>query len=181
MCDVFDAYRLYYEGKWVGGWALEIESFLGPVKWHRVNRRVPFGVQKTWDFQGPRIPSQDGYPSLAAPSLGPVSRRGRQWAPQPWEQQWAPQLWGPLQGDAGLRAGISTWLCGGRMAPGRDRAWKENQRQFWGMYKSNKQHKVVWSKLFALQCGQCCGVGKVQIRHSILMSIRIRLRIQLLL
>jgi hypothetical protein len=26
-----------------GGWALEIESFLGPVKWHRADRRVPFG------------------------------------------------------------------------------------------------------------------------------------------
>ncbi len=31
-----------------GGWALEIESLLGPVKWHRANRRVPFGAQKTW-------------------------------------------------------------------------------------------------------------------------------------
>jgi hypothetical protein len=27
-------------------WALEIESFLGPVKWHRADRRVPFGAQK---------------------------------------------------------------------------------------------------------------------------------------
>jgi hypothetical protein len=26
-----------------GGWALEFPSFLGPVKWHRANRRVPFG------------------------------------------------------------------------------------------------------------------------------------------
>jgi hypothetical protein len=32
----------------VGGvWALEFESFLGPVKWHRVDRRVLFGAQKT--------------------------------------------------------------------------------------------------------------------------------------
>jgi hypothetical protein len=31
----------------VGGWALEIESFMGPVKWHRADRRVPFGAQKT--------------------------------------------------------------------------------------------------------------------------------------
>jgi hypothetical protein len=31
-----------------GGWALEMESFLGPVKWHRADRRVPFGAQK-WD------------------------------------------------------------------------------------------------------------------------------------
>jgi hypothetical protein len=30
-----------------GGWALEIESFLGPVKWHRADRRVPLGAQKT--------------------------------------------------------------------------------------------------------------------------------------
>jgi hypothetical protein len=25
------------------GWALEFSSFLGPVKWHRADRRVPFG------------------------------------------------------------------------------------------------------------------------------------------
>jgi hypothetical protein len=36
-----------------GGWALDIESFLGPVKWHQADRRVPFGAQKTQDFQGP--------------------------------------------------------------------------------------------------------------------------------
>ncbi len=30
-----------------GGWALEIESFLGPVKWHRAVRRVPLGVPKS--------------------------------------------------------------------------------------------------------------------------------------
>jgi hypothetical protein len=29
-----------------GGWALEIETFLGPVKLHRADRRVPFGAQK---------------------------------------------------------------------------------------------------------------------------------------
>ncbi len=27
-----------------GGWALEIERFLGPVKWHRAVRRVPFSA-----------------------------------------------------------------------------------------------------------------------------------------
>jgi hypothetical protein len=27
-------------GKVGGGWALEIESILGPVKWHRADRRV---------------------------------------------------------------------------------------------------------------------------------------------
>jgi hypothetical protein len=30
-----------------GGWALKFESFLGPVKWHRAHRGVPFGAQKT--------------------------------------------------------------------------------------------------------------------------------------
>ncbi len=29
-----------------GGWALEIEIFLGPMKWHPVDRRVPFGPKK---------------------------------------------------------------------------------------------------------------------------------------
>ncbi len=29
-----------------GGWALEFESLLGPVKWHRADRRVPFGALK---------------------------------------------------------------------------------------------------------------------------------------
>jgi hypothetical protein len=29
-----------------GGRALKIETFLGPVKWHRAVRRVPFGAQK---------------------------------------------------------------------------------------------------------------------------------------
>ncbi len=30
-----------------GGWALKIESFLGPVQWHQADRRVPFGAEKT--------------------------------------------------------------------------------------------------------------------------------------
>jgi hypothetical protein len=33
--------------------ANKFESFLGPVKWHRADRRVPFGAQKTREFQGP--------------------------------------------------------------------------------------------------------------------------------
>jgi hypothetical protein len=39
-------------GQVEGGWALELESFLGHVKWHRADRRVPFGTQKSRDFQG---------------------------------------------------------------------------------------------------------------------------------
>ncbi len=33
-----------------GGWALEIKSFLGPVKWHRADRRVPFGAQIQYHY-----------------------------------------------------------------------------------------------------------------------------------
>ncbi len=36
-----------------GGRALEFESFLGPVKWHRPDWRVLFGAQKTLEFQSP--------------------------------------------------------------------------------------------------------------------------------
>jgi hypothetical protein len=39
------AYPLRGQGG--GGWALEFKSFLGPVKWLRADRRVPFGAQKT--------------------------------------------------------------------------------------------------------------------------------------
>ncbi len=36
-----------------GGWALEFENFLGPVKWHWANKKVSFGAQKTREFQDP--------------------------------------------------------------------------------------------------------------------------------
>jgi hypothetical protein len=36
-----------------GGWALEFSSFLGPVKWHGANRRVPFGAQKLENSTSP--------------------------------------------------------------------------------------------------------------------------------
>jgi hypothetical protein len=35
-----------------GGWALEIESFFGPVKWHRADSEVPLGAQNS-RFPGP--------------------------------------------------------------------------------------------------------------------------------
>ncbi len=41
------------QGQVVGGWALEIKTFLGPVKWHQAIRRVPFVAQINQDFQGP--------------------------------------------------------------------------------------------------------------------------------
>jgi hypothetical protein len=34
------------QGQVGGGWTLEIETFLGPAKWRRAARRVPFGAQK---------------------------------------------------------------------------------------------------------------------------------------
>ncbi len=42
--NAVDAGSILYEGKWEGAgpW-----KFLGPVKWHRADRRVPFGAQKT--------------------------------------------------------------------------------------------------------------------------------------
>jgi hypothetical protein len=43
-----------------GGWALEMESFLGPEKWHRADRRVPFGA--------PRFSPSDSPPSSPSPS-----------------------------------------------------------------------------------------------------------------
>ncbi len=41
------------QGQVGGGWTLEIDTFLGPVKWHRAVRGVPFGAQKSQDLQGP--------------------------------------------------------------------------------------------------------------------------------
>jgi hypothetical protein len=45
--NAFYAGSIHYEGKWEGSWALEIETFLGPVKWHRADRRVPFRAPKS--------------------------------------------------------------------------------------------------------------------------------------
>jgi hypothetical protein len=42
------------QGQVVEGWALEIEPFLGPVKWPRDIRQVPFGTKKS-RFPGPNL------------------------------------------------------------------------------------------------------------------------------
>jgi hypothetical protein len=47
LCVMFLMRADPLRGQVGGGWALEIESFLGPVKCHRAVRRVPFGAQKT--------------------------------------------------------------------------------------------------------------------------------------
>jgi hypothetical protein len=46
-CIMFWMHAYPLRGEVGGGWALEFESFLGPLKWHQAYRRVPFGVQKT--------------------------------------------------------------------------------------------------------------------------------------
>ncbi len=35
-----------------GGWALEFRSFLGPVEWHRADRRVPFQLSNFYAHEG---------------------------------------------------------------------------------------------------------------------------------
>jgi hypothetical protein len=52
-CTMFWMRAYPLRGEVGGGWALDFPSFLGPVKWERADRRVPFGAQKTWEFQGP--------------------------------------------------------------------------------------------------------------------------------
>jgi hypothetical protein len=44
--NILDAYISITRGSG-RGLGLEFESFLGPAKWHRADRRVPFGAQKT--------------------------------------------------------------------------------------------------------------------------------------
>jgi hypothetical protein len=46
-CIMFWIRAYPLRGEVGGGWALEFSSFLGPVKWHLADRRVPFGAQKT--------------------------------------------------------------------------------------------------------------------------------------
>jgi hypothetical protein len=50
-CIMFWMCAYPLRGEVGGGWALEFPSFLGPVKWERADRRVPFGAQKTREFQ----------------------------------------------------------------------------------------------------------------------------------
>jgi hypothetical protein len=52
-CIMFWMRAYPLQGQVGGGWALDTASFLGPVKWHRADRRVPFGAQKTSRAQLP--------------------------------------------------------------------------------------------------------------------------------
>ncbi len=42
LCIMFWMRAYPLQGEVGGGWALELSSFLGPVKWHRADRRVSF-------------------------------------------------------------------------------------------------------------------------------------------
>jgi hypothetical protein len=73
VCNVFDACRTITRAS-ERGWSLEIETFLGSVKWHRAVRRVPFGAQKSRSLIPPS--SSEGAESEGENQWGP-SRRGR--------------------------------------------------------------------------------------------------------
>jgi hypothetical protein len=47
LCIMFWMRAYPLRGEVGGGWALEFESFLGPVILHLSDRRVPFGAQNT--------------------------------------------------------------------------------------------------------------------------------------
>jgi hypothetical protein len=50
LCLIFWMCAYPLLGQVGGGWALDIEIFLGFVKWHRADKRVPIGAQKTPKF-----------------------------------------------------------------------------------------------------------------------------------
>ena len=63
LCIMFWMHAYPVLGQVEGGWALEFESFLSRVKWHRADRRVLFGAQKPKNFRAqppPTCPS-NGY------------------------------------------------------------------------------------------------------------------------
>ncbi len=54
-----------------GGWALEIKTFLGPLKGHQAVRRVPFVVEKK--FFGPHISQGPKNSRILGPNPLPLS------------------------------------------------------------------------------------------------------------
>ncbi len=87
LCVMFLMQADTLRGQVGGGWVLEMESFLGPVKWHR---RVPFGAQKTQDFQGPtpsHLPTQCICPYQKHYAQGHINHRcigGLMYRSPPW-------------------------------------------------------------------------------------------------
>jgi hypothetical protein len=64
-----------------GGWALEIETFLGPVKQNRAVRQVPFGAQKSRDSRAPILlivsqVARDGEEQESEAEAGGQKQRG---------------------------------------------------------------------------------------------------------
>ncbi len=65
-------------GQGGGGWALEVTTFLSPVKWHRAVRRVSFGAQKVAISRAqppPTCPS-NGFARIKSIKYRAVSIRG---------------------------------------------------------------------------------------------------------
>ncbi len=60
-CIMFWMRAYPLRGQVGGGWALEFSRFLGPVKWHQADRRVPFGAHPP----SPPPPSRTYYKSTA--------------------------------------------------------------------------------------------------------------------
>ncbi len=54
-CIMFRMRAYQLRGEVGGGWALEFSSFLGPVKWHRADRRVPFSAYDTDKYSESRL------------------------------------------------------------------------------------------------------------------------------
>jgi hypothetical protein len=53
LCIMFWMRAYPLRGEVGGGWAMEFESFFGPVKWHQADRQVPFGGPKNSRIPGP--------------------------------------------------------------------------------------------------------------------------------
>ncbi len=66
-CIMFWMGAYILRGEVEGGWALEFPSFLGPVKWERADRRVPFGAQQC---AGPVCLSRIPNPKTATKARG---------------------------------------------------------------------------------------------------------------
>ncbi len=67
MHNVLDAcITAYPSGGQVGGGALEIQSFFGPVKWHRADRPMPFRAHLGTSLCLPVVVAGQFFPNLSS-------------------------------------------------------------------------------------------------------------------
>ena len=72
LCIMFWMRAYTFRGEGRRGMGPGIPEFLGPVKWERADRRVPFGAQKTREFQGPTlVPKKLGNSRAQPPPTSP--------------------------------------------------------------------------------------------------------------